>query len=356
MRIIYSLTYNVFQSRIFEFLIIFTFFISLLFSIFKRRFGDHRLTAALAASISFALSIGLTSWISNKGYNMTDLGPFAIIIIVAFADVIIYSLIKRSGHEFIAILTVVLMTIPLIGRIYWLTDYQMIFDMTLTLWLIILIWLLIKNSTPNRSVYYAKKDNYTDIDQADNQIKRMYTDRRLSGYISGQLRKLRKTTELLGDKNSQSTDLILQLQRILPEQGFLSGRMTGLRKKAHLMRNGHIAKIKEIKTLCRQLGPLQKQKVSRQMIEYYQNQTDLDRRLERLEGIITNIEKQSRDLIIRAQICVKNNDFKQYDHFIKKAAKMQDRVTHIIKVIIRTEKNLSDTAHKIVQKTISENV
>ena len=92
------------------------------------------------------------------------------------------------------------------------------------------------------------------------------------------------------------------------------------------------------------------------MIESYQNQTDIEKRLERLEGLVTNVEKQSRDLIIRAQICVKNNDFKQYDHFIKKAAKMQDRVTHIIKVIIRTEKNLSDTAHKIVQKTISENV
>ena len=355
MRIIYSLTQTVFESRLFEFLIIFTFFISLMFAIFKRRFGDHRLTGALSASISFALSIGLTQWMNRHGYSMTDLGPVAVIVVAAFAAAVIYSLIKTSGHGVIAILTIIILIAATLPRTYWFFDYQTVFDLVLAGWLLILIWMLMKNSRPHRSVPSVRKRDYPDMDDADDQIKQMYNDRRLSKQISGQLRKLRKPSQLLGDTNSQSTNLILQLQRILPQQGFLAGRMAGLRKKAHLMRNGHIAKIKDIKNLYRQLGPLQKQKVSRQMIEYYQNQTDLDRRLERLEGFIADIEKQSRQLIVRAEICVKNKEFKQYDHIIKKAAKLQDRVTHIIKVIIRTEKKLIDAAHKIVRDAISEN-
>jgi hypothetical protein len=244
-----------------------------------------------------------------------------------------------------------LLAMPVLARTYWFYDYQVIFDITFTLWLIILIWLLIRNAGSHLNLPAANDNDYT-----HDQIKRMYNYRSLSNNISGQLRKLKRTTELLGDKNSQSTDLVLQLQRILPQQGFLAGQMAGLRKKAHLVRNGHIAKIKDIKKLCRQMGPLQKREISRQMIEYYQKETDLEKRLERLEGLITDIEKQSRELIVRAQICVKNNDFKQYDDIINKAKRLQDRVTHIIKIIIRTEKKLSATSQKIVRDAISENV
>ena len=104
------------------------------------------------------------------------------------------------------------------------------------------------------------------------------------------------------------------------------------------------------------MGPLQKREISRQMIEYYQKETDLEKRLERLEDLITDIEKQSRELIVRAKICVKNNDYRQYDRIINKAKKHQDRVTHIIKILIRTEKKLSATAQKIVRNAISQNV
>jgi len=355
MRVIYVLTDTVFRSRLFEFLVIFTFFISLLFAVFKKRFGDHRLTAALSASISFALSIGLTHWMNRHGYNMTDLGPVAVIVVAAFAAAVIYSLIKTSGHGVIAILTIILLIAATLPRTYWFFDYQTVFDLVLACWLLILIWVLIHNKYPHRSVPAVRIRDYTEADDADDQIRQMYNDRRLSRKISGQLRKLRKPSELLGDKNSQSTNLVLQLKRILPQQGYLAGRMTSLRKKAHLMRNGHIARTKEIKKLCRQLEPLQKRRVSRQMIEYYKNETDLDRRLERLEGLIADIEKQSRELVLHAQNCVKDNDFKRYDHFVKKATKLQDRVTHIIKVIVRTEKKLSATASKIVREAISEN-
>ena len=98
---------------------------------------------------------------------------------------------------------------------------------------------------------------------------------------------------------------------------------------------------------------LQKEKISKLLIEHYQKQTDLDKRLERLEGMVAAAEKQSHDLIGRAQMCAETNNFQQYDHIIKKAQKLQNHITHIIKVIIRTEKKLSALAYKIVRDNIN---
>ena len=97
----------------------------------------------------------------------------------------------------------------------------------------------------------------------------------------------------------------------------------------------------------------QKNKVSELLIEHYRKESDLDKRLERLEAIVAAAEKQSHDLIGRAQICVQTNNFRQYDHIIRKAQKLQDHITHIIKVIIRTEKKLSETAYKIARDNIN---
>ena len=240
----------------------------------------------------------------------------AIIIIAVFAAAVIYSLIKHSGHGVIAILTIIILIMPALSRAYWFFDYQTAFDIVLTVWLLILIWLLMKCAGPHVNLSSMSKHNYAyrESDYADDQIKQMYNDRSLSKRISGQLRKLRRSSDLLGDKNGQSTDLLLQLQRILPEQGFLVNRMAGLRKNIHWVRNGHIAKIKEIKKLCQKMPALQKQKISRLLIEHYQKQTDLDKRLERLEGLVADAEKKNRDLAKDAQICIRTNNFKKYDH------------------------------------------
>lgn len=351
MRFINSLDYAFFDSTLFEFLIIFTFFISLLFVIFKRRFGDRRLAVGLSVTIGLALSIGLTRWMSDKGYTMQNLGPVAIIIIAVFAAAVIYSLIKSSGHGIIAVLTIIILITAALPRSYWLGNHQMIFDTILTAWLLILIWLLIRNAAPHITASSVGRSRYAEADYADDQIKRMYNYRSISNRISGQLRKLKRPS--IGDKNGQSTDILLQLQRILPEQGFLAGQMASLRKNAHLISNGHIAKIRDIKKLCRGMPAWQKNKVSELLIEHYRKESDIDKRLERLEALVAAAEKQSHDLIGRAQICVQTNNFRQYDHIIRKAQKLQDHITHIIKVIIRTEKKLSETAYKIARDNIN---
>ena len=349
--------YAIYNSTLFEFLIIFTFFMSLLFVIFKQRFGDHRSAAGLSASISLALSIGLTSWMSRKGYTMQNLGTVSLIIIVAFAAAVTYKLIKSSGHGGIAILTIFLLIMPALSRSYWLIDYQAIFDMALTGWLLLLILILMKNAGPRRNLNLSSlgNKNYAcaEADYADDQIKRMYRYRSLSNRISGQLRKLRKPSELLGDKNGQSKNLLLQLQHVLPEQGFLVSRMAELRKTAHLICNGHIAKIKETKKLCHRIPTLQKRKISMLLIEHYRNESDFEKRLERLESLVTAAEKQNRDLIAHAKVCVKTNNYQQYDRIIQKAKKLQDHITYIIKIIIRTEKKLSKAAYEIARDNIN---
>lgn len=345
--------YAAYSSTLFEFLILFTFFLSLMFSIFQKRFENRRSLAGISISTSLALSIGLLTWLNRQGYSMQNLGLIAIMIIIAFIGTIIYKLIKNSGHSGIAILTIILLVMPVISRSYLQIDYQMIFDLILFGWLIVIIWLLTKNVASYGTVHLPSNPNTGKIDydteETDDQIKRLYRYRGLSKKITENLRKLKKPSELLGDKNKQSTDLLIQLHRILPEQGFMTERMAELRKTAYQVRNGHIARMNETKKLCHQIPAWQARKISRLMIEHYRKQTNLEKRLERLESLVTATEKQNRQLIAYAKKCVRTQNYKEFDQVIHKAKKLQSHVTHIINAIIRTEKKLSAIAHKIAK-------
>ena len=296
---------------------------------------------------------------SDNNYHMGNLGNIAIIIIIAFTAAVIYKLFKHSGHGVIAVITVALIILPALSRTFWFINYQLLFDIIFMGWILILIILLVKYASINNSPspFYYPKTKYKEPifqdepDSADEEINRMYRFRNLSENISKKLRQLPKPSELLGDKK-QSTNLLIQLQRILPEQGFLINRMAELRAKVHMVKNGHIAKIKEIRKLYKLIPNHQKREVSKHMIEYYRNETDFEKRLERLESLVTAAEKQNSELMANAKACVERHKFKEFDHIVHKAQRLQDHITHIIKIIIRTEKKLSEAAHKIVQENI----
>ncbi len=78
----------------------------------------------------------------------------------------------------------------------------------------------------------------------------LYRDKRLSNSLGSRLKDLRHKTETLDEHPEEAGEILQQLRKILPAEGWLTQRMAQLRAKAHSIRNGHIARLKETRHLA----------------------------------------------------------------------------------------------------------
>jgi len=62
---------------------------------------------------------------------------------------------------------------------------------------------------------------------------------------------------------------MLQLKRMLPAEGWLTQRLADLRRKAYRMREGHVARSREIAALTEKLPPVAKRKLSEELQARY---------------------------------------------------------------------------------------
>ena len=69
---------------------------------------------------------------------------------------------------------------------------------------------------------------------------------RVSKHLKRGFRNLRHEARHLDEHPEDAQDIMLQLKRMLPAEGWLTERMARLREKAHYVRKGHIARIEEI--------------------------------------------------------------------------------------------------------------
>lgn len=83
---------------------------------------------------------------------------------------------------------------------------------------------------------------------------------------------------------------------MLPPQGHLTERMAELRKKAHQVRNGHIARLKETRRIFAKLPTSAKKRASAELSARYNQIISIDTRLEGLDKAVAENEKRIRDL------------------------------------------------------------
>jgi hypothetical protein len=179
----------------------------------------------------------------------------------------------------------------------------------------------------------------------------LYRQRHLSKKLDHGLRDLRKEARTLQEHPEHVADIVTQIKRMLPAQGYLTEKMAELRAKAHRVRNGHIARLEETRHVFAKLPTAAKKKASADLAAAYNQMVGIDTRLERLDRAVAENEKRIQELTQQARQHSANYDYQKLVGCLKQAEKLQHHNSKLIKIINRTEGKLTRIAKEVTHQT-----
>ena len=332
-----------------DFVLAFTFFTSLNYAVLSKRFGRQRPAIAMSAAIGFALAVGLIWWERATGFSIRDLGPIAVgfaIIVLAF---IMYQAIRQMGGSW-AGAAIALGVSILIARMLELNvpvDPEIMQIITMVALIVGILALV--SYTQGHSVYSQRAPVH--LPKVRHDMSDLYRDRHVSNQLAKKMKKLRKTADTLNEHPQQTADVLPQLKRMLPAEGYLTEKMAQLRAKAHRIRNGHIARLEETRQVFAKLPTSAKKKASAELAAGYKQIIGIDARLERLDKAVAENERRIIELTRKAQQYTARYDNKQLTGCLKAAEKLQHHNTKLLKLIQHTQSKLSAVAKKVAQET-----
>ena len=172
----------------------------------------------------------------------------------------------------------------------------------------------------------------------------------LSDLLGRRMQRVEKETVSLDKHPRDAEDVLLQLKRMLPAEGYLTERMARLREKAYRMRQGHVARIEGIQHVFRNLPPDVKRKAAQELADSYK-ELGFDLRLERLDRAVAANEKHIRDLTQQAQACLASHDYPKLHAAMTAARKLQLHNSHLFRIMDRAEARLEATAKRIAKES-----
>jgi len=310
--------------------------------VLSRQFERQRSAAAMAASLGLALSIGLTWWEYDYGWSMRDLGPLAVGFAVLMLGMVMYQALKSTGGKWAGAgmaLGASLLVAWLMG-LDWVVPQGILQTVTSTALLFgFLAFLMHWRSQGGKGIWAGSSTS------EPAQIRHDMSDLKRAAGVShalerGLTRAQRRAAGRTGPKDSgNSADVMRQLQRMLPAEGWLTERMARLRANAHRARRGHVARIEELQSSLGKLSPPEKKRASDELKLRYA-ELGFDARLERLDRAVAETELRIRDLTRSAQAALAKHDHRQLLDILSNAQRMQKHNTKLMKLIRVGEKKL----------------
>ena len=337
--------YELLESLIPDFVLAFAFFTSLVYAVLGKRFDHQRSAVVMSVSIGFALSIGLVWWEQANDLSIRNLGPLAIGFAILVLSFVMYQSIKHVGGIW-AGAGITIGACILIAQLLEIrapVNPEIIQTITVVALIIgIIAFLSHTRSGSFRFPHISRKIPDVRHDMADS-----YRDRYLSDKLSRNMRNLRKQAGTLNEHPQDAGNVLMQLKKMLPAQGYLTERMSQLRAKAHQIRKGHIARLEETKYVFSKLPVSAKKKASADLSARYNQLIGIDTRLERLDRAVAENERRIRELTTQAQKFTTRYDYQKLNDCLKAAEKLQHHNSKLFKIIDRTERKLTAIAKKI---------
>ncbi len=344
---------ELFETLLPDFVLAFAFFTALAYAVLGKRFDRQRPAVVMSAVIGLSLSVGLVWWEQQNSLSIRNLGPLAVGFAIIILAGVMYQAIRQVGGSWAGVgiaLGASLLVSKLLG-IEWFLDPEIIHSaITVALVVGILAFLMhtkghvIGPVISRRLTLPAVKHNMRDIQKAQRQG---YV---LSGLLGRRLHGIRQESQLLYQHPELAGDIVHQIKRTLPAEGWLTERMAQLRKKAHQIRNGHIARLEETRKVFAKLPVSAKKVASADLAARYSQLIGIDRRLERLDRTAAANEKRIRELTQQAEKCAQKNDYRKLGDLLKAAEKLQGHNGKIFTIIDRTEAKLTAIAEGVVKE------
>ncbi|MFH1615313.1 MAG: hypothetical protein ABIG61_09550, partial [Planctomycetota bacterium] len=225
---LYSSDFNeLVESLIPDFVLAFAFFTSLAYAVLGKQFDRQRPAIAASGSIGFALSVGLIWWERANELSIKNLGPIAVGFAILFLCFVMYQSIKQVGGTW-AGAGIALGASILIARtlgLGLLVDPEVIQTVTVAA-LVVGIFAFILH-TQDKSRYMPRV--HKDLPDIRHNMADLYRERHLSNQLAQKMKKLRRETNTLNEHPQDAGNVLSQLKKMLPAEGYLTERMAQLR-------------------------------------------------------------------------------------------------------------------------------
>ena len=334
-----------------DFVLAFAFFTALVYAILGKRFDRQRPAIAMSVALGLALAVGLVWWERDHGWSIRNLGPVAVGFAVILLGMVLYQAIRQVGGSWagagIALGASIL--IAWILEVDWPVDPQVVQTVTIVSLLVgILAFALrhrafsaIARSLPAR---VSRERAAIRHDMSD-----LHRDRRVGKGLHRELKRVRRRADSLPKHPQEARKIMLQLRRVLPAEGWLTQQLAQLRAKAHRVRQGHVARIEEIRQAIAGLPTAARKQASDELIAR-SRQLRLDRRIERLDKAVAANEATIRQLTRQAQQALADHDPQRLTVLVKEAEGLQKHNARLLKTIQHTEQRLADIAGQVAQE------
>ena len=328
-----------------DFLLAAAFFTSVCYAVLGRRFGMQRPAVVMSACIGLALSIGLVWWEYVNGWSVRDLGPLAVGFGILLLAGVMYQAFRQVGGNWSGA-GLAFGGSLLVG---WAMGIEWPVDAGVTQ-TIILITLLVgglallqhrHGGRAFRSVADAlstARHDWHDLDEG----------RPIAEQLARRTRRVRQSAEQLKTRPDRAADVMLQLKRILPAEGWLTERLARLRKHAHLLRQGHIHKVVELKREISNMPPPMRRKLAIELAAQM-DALKIDVRLERLDRAAVAAERRIKGLMQNAKERVARGEHRKVVQLLEEASRLQEHNAKLFKAIERTYAQLTGAAQRAIK-------
>jgi hypothetical protein len=297
------------DSFLADFVLAFAFFTSVTYAVLGKRLEKQRPAVATSAAIGFALSTGLVSWERANDFSIRDLGPIAVGFAVLLLAFVMYQSIRQVGGSWSGA-GITIGAAIIIAKLLGL-DIPVDWQIVQTIIVVALIFGLLAFMLHRHHIHPQLRFAEPAVPDIRHTMADLYRQRHLSKKLDHGLRDLRKEARTLQEHPEHVADIVTQIKRMLPAQGYLTQKMAELRAKAHGVRNGHIARLEETRHVFAKLPAAAKKKASADLAAAYNQMVGIDTRLERLDRAVAENEKRIQELTQQARQHSANYDYQK---------------------------------------------
>jgi hypothetical protein len=337
-----------------DFLLATAFFTALIYAALSHRF-PRRTSAVAALATGLALAIGLTWWEADQGLSVRNLGPIAVGFGILLLAAVMYRVLSEIGGQFAGVALTLGASI-LLGWILGLSipvPAEVLQTVTTVALVVGILALVAHRHPPVVNLPYRHHrfpQNLRVVPAARNDLRGLYQDRQLGGWLRRALRGARHEADFLHEHPELEDDVLIKLKRMFPAEGYLTERLARLRERAHHVRKGHVARIEELREAVSKAPPEIKRKLGEELASRFK-ELKLDLRLERLDRACAEMERRIRQLTAGAAEALQRHDYRRVTDLLESAEKLQAHNARLFKIIDRTEKKLITISQHVAQQT-----
>ncbi|MEN6425873.1 MAG: hypothetical protein ABFE13_10955 [Phycisphaerales bacterium] len=331
--------YDLLETALPDFVLAFAFFTSVAYAVLGKKFDLQRPAVAMSAAIGLALSMGLIWWEQKTGFSVKNLGPIAVGFAIILLALVMYQSIRGVGGSW-AGAGIALGASILVAKLLEVT-FPVAADIVQTVVTVALVVGMVAFLVHRGGRYARSQEQEPVLAGIRHDMSDLYRDRRLSRRLARGLRRVRRKAATLNEHPDQAVEILGQLRKILPAEGWLTQQMAQLRAKAHRIRHGHIARLQETRDIFAKLPASAKKEAAANLADRYNQVIGMDTRLERLDKAVAETERRIRDLTAQAQQYAAQRDQPRLQDTLRTAERLQRHNSRLVRIIKHTEGKLS---------------